>query len=136
MEKTSSEVIVQDICPSSNTLKFIMVEENEGDEENTLVEIQHKKRHNDKVKSRKRVRGELPNIKIPREEIFRCDVCDTEFESMGDLQSHVNTLHLHASPTKSLPKTVVMAKVSHIFRIQLSILIKKYADANCDSKTE
>ena len=121
MEKTSNEVILQDICPSSNTLQFIMVEENEGDDENTLVEIQHKKRHNDKVKRRKRVPGELPNNKNPREEIFRCDVCDTEFESMGDLQSHVNTLHLHASPTNPLPKTVVIAKVSRFFRLQLYI---------------
>ena len=40
------------------------------------------------------------------QEIFRCDVCDVKFNTMGDLRSHANTLHLNAPSTKPLPKSV------------------------------
>ena len=48
------------------------------------------------------------------QEIFRCDVCDVEFNTMGDLRSHANTLHLNAPSTKPLPKSVAITKVSRI----------------------
>ena len=45
------------------------------------------------------------------EEFFKCDICDKNFESMNDLQSHANTIHLNLPTTSPLPQSVIVPKV-------------------------
>ena len=45
------------------------------------------------------------------EEFFKCDICNKNFESMSNLQSHANTIHLKLPPTSPLTQSVIVPKV-------------------------
>ena len=113
MENSGSEVIIQDISPSSDTLQFIIVKDGEENEKDHMSEDQDE--HYSAYEGQGEVEGNqnVPlNTSQPRNKIFRCDVCDKDFPSMNDLRSHANILHLNAPPTNPLPNTVALPKVS------------------------
>ena len=121
MENASGEVVIQELGPSSDTLQFIIVKEGkegeiypkgDGNEEEHSEEITH-------------TAWLLHRDSKPRDKTFRCDVCDTEFQSMGDLQTHANTLHLNVPSTNPLPKSEIILKVSGL-TLELKVRIKSF----------
>ena len=109
-----NEIVIKSITSSSDTMQFMIVQNSpEPSNDDILVgKIDAKNALCDNKEST------LPNQNVPLtnssgppNEIFRCDVCDIEFESMGELRSHANTLHLNVPATKELPKSVPINKV-------------------------
>ena len=109
-----NEIVIKSITSSSDTMQFMIVQKSpEPSNDDILVgKIDAKNALCDNKEST------LPNQNVPLtnssgppNEIFRCDVCDIEFESMGELRSHANTLHLNVPATKELPKSVPISKV-------------------------
>ena len=111
MENSASEVVIHDISPSSDTLQFIIVKDGEDNDKDHM--IQNQDEHYSAYDGQEKEEG-IQNVSLPRNEIFRCDVCDKDFKSMNELQRHANALHLNAKPTDPLPKTVALRKVSKV----------------------
>ena len=117
-----NEIVIKSITTSSDTMQFMIVKNSsEGTNDDILVENSGGKDglcDSNKIPLTDKNVSQ-PNSSGPPNEIFRCDVCDIEFESMGDLRSHANTLHLNAPSSKPLPKSTPIAKVSKIYFIYL-----------------
>ena len=125
MENASGEVVIQELGPSSDTLQFIIVKEGKEGEiypKGDGNEEEHNM-HSEEITHTAYIH--MHRGSKPRDKTFRCDVCDTEFQSMGDLQTHANTLHLNVPSTNPLPKSEIILKVSGL-TLELKVRIKSF----------
>ena len=108
-----NEVIIKSISSSSDTLEFMVVQNEAEGIDNNILTV----KNDGLCDNKKEARVVHQNVSSQHasgqpQEFFRCGVCDVEFSTMGDLSSHANTLHLNAPSTKPLPKAVPITKVS------------------------
>ena len=128
MEDNKSKIRIGEVVPSSTTLQFIIEAGKENPYHNEEVEkpCQLNKLNRKDVGgfalitktinsdgSEKEDLGRFVESAASKvsEEFFKCDICDKSFESMNDLQSHANTIHLNLPPASTLPQSVIVPKV-------------------------
>ena len=106
-----NEIIIKSISSSSDNMQFMIVKsQSEGSNDDVLTE------NNDinygEFCDNKETRPSYKNVSVKQpEEAFRCDVCKVEFDSIGGLRTHVNTLHLNAPSSKPLVKSIPISQV-------------------------
>ena len=106
-----NEIIIKSISSSSDNMQFMKVKSQpEGRNDDVLTE-------NNEINygencDNKETRPSYKNVSAKQpEENFRCDVCKVEFDSIGGLRTHVNSLHLNAPSSKPLVKSVPISQV-------------------------
>ena len=110
-----NEIIIKSISSSSDNMQFMIVKSQlEGSNEDVLT--QNNDINHGGFCDNKETRLPHKNVSEKQpDENFRCDVCKVEFDSIGSLRTHVNTLHLNAPSSKPLPKSVPISKVDISF---------------------
>ena len=111
--KMENEVVIKSISSSSDTMQFMVVQNDTECIDNDVLTV----KNDGLCDNKKEARVVHQNVSSQHasgqpQEFFRCGVCDVEFSTMGDLSSHANTLHLNAPSTKPLPKALPITKVS------------------------
>ena len=114
----ATEVIMQEL-PQTGSLQFIIVEGSDEDIENDILKSEaaiaassdDNLNANESAESHAPVQERGGKSKNVFREVFRCDVCDVDFESMNELQSHANKIHLKLPEASPLPQSVPIPKV-------------------------
>ena len=111
MEDLTSKVVIQDIAPSSDRLQFIILKDSQ---DSVTDQRQYNQANSCDIDEGQNTNSGIFVQSTPSkvgEEFFRCDVCDTDFESLKDLQQHANVVHLDIPAAIPLSDTVPRPKV-------------------------